>query len=161
MDTVYRRFKRQKSATLCMIVKDRRRAIAGTFANSFFSFMAMRLVIGCTKTNLASSVLQRKRTTSSWGDREMRKRSLRRFASTSTMGYCHRSRWYSYTNYDNDRSIPLSSSFCSSFLSFISLYLPFSPLRASSRTLVRPLLPLCIRAQLAPSSSHALDETYL
>lgn len=139
MGTVYRRFKRQKSATLCMIVKEcnRRHAIAGTFANSFFSFMAMRLVIGCTKTNLASSVLQRKGTTSSWGsgDREMRERSPRRFASTSTMGYCHRSRWYSYTNYDNDRSIPLSSSFCSPFLSFFSLSLSafLSPIYAYRR----------------------------
>lgn len=139
-----------------MTVKDRRHAIAGTFANSFFSFMAMRLVIGCTKTNLASSVLQRKGTTSSWGsgDREMRKRSLRRFASMSTMGYCHRSRWYSYTNYDNDRSIPLSSSFCSPFLSFISLYLPFSPL--STRIVANPR-----KAVAALVHSRAISSVFL
>lgn len=83
-----------------------------------------------------------------------------------TMGYCHRSRWYSYTNYGNDRSIPPSSSFCSPFL-FLSLALPLSlPLPLSiyayrRGTLVRPLLPLCLRAQLAPSSLHMPDETYL
>lgn len=53
------------------------------------------------------------------------------------------------------RHSTLRSSF---FLSLLSLSLPY--LRVSTRTLVRPLLPLCIRAQLAPSFSYIQDETY-
>lgn len=108
----------------------------------FFSFT--RLLMGCTKTILArisSLRASKKRDSEQLGAEIKREKESREGLWALTMGYYHRSRWYSYTNYGNDRSIPSSSLF------FISLSLFFSCLPYT-------FLPPCARIDIGPSLHH-------
>lgn len=123
MDSICHDSSRRCDRNVQLCARLRTITVAQLTALSRFSFPRPRLLMGCTKMILArasSLRASKKRDSEQLGAEIKREKESREGLWALTMGYCYRSRWYSYTNYGNDRSIPSSSS-----LSFVPLSLFF------------------------------------